>query len=46
VVGDVVEPCFFQRPPQPRGGRFGGGELVGAVLFGVSVVLAEKPTDG
>jgi hypothetical protein len=45
VVGDVVEPCFCQRPPQPRRGRFGGGELVGAVLFGVSVVLAEKPTD-
>jgi hypothetical protein len=45
VVGDVVEPCFFQRPPQPRRSRFGGGELVGAVLFGVSVVLAEKPMD-
>src|ERR1035437_6889830 len=26
VVGDVVEPCFFERPPQPGGGRFGGGE--------------------
>jgi uncharacterized membrane protein YedE/YeeE len=45
VVGNVVEPGVFQRPPQPRRGRFGGGELVGAVLFGVSVVLAEKPTD-
>jgi hypothetical protein len=35
VPGDVVEPGFFQRPPQPRRGRFRGGELVGAVLLGL-----------
>ena len=35
TFGDVVEPGFFQRPPQPRRGRFRGGELVGAVPLGL-----------
>ena len=35
MFGDVVEPSFFQRPPQPRRGRFRGGEPFGAVPLGL-----------